>query len=543
MKKLSKVDWLVLAFVLAWKSVLLFLTAQPLPTGDSFFYDGAVVNYLEGGKYCNPALAEVLHISGTEVFSAYPPLHQAVLWAWMSLTEPSALSALWFHLSLFTVYALGLFAILRQLRLPAYWINLGSLFLFAITFHDRPDTLAFALGIWSIYFWIRAGERPQTAGDRWNWLAAGLNVLTLAASLQIGTFFILWCWLFSAARSPSSSQFGFGVHPLGCSAAQDTLKGGHQTRRQLHLPWLPCAATLLVPALLVLMVRFGYPRLWAGFREHVREAPTFIGWQGLDVFAVTMNCVFKMLRTVPGALAASGLVLLSAINAKQRGGESLKWAEHPFLLSCLAMEILLVAAAFLCRMEGLTVWIAYLQPLLVAAALAALVPLGAIKRTRYIAAFLVLAAVTGIRAVGMSTWGVACARDVSYANAVRQVRLTLDSCAPDSTVLLSGAFLYEGMSHRQLRLLHVDWLASYRKPYNLAERIWSIKPRQLILTQFDYWRRFKPLLDLYQAHPEIVAVRVRNCATVPPPDQIPGLQKVVQHVAWAPVLVEFSWRN
>src|SRR5258708_3873147 len=30
----------------------------------------------------------------------------------------------------------------------------------------------------------------------------------------------------------SSSHFVFGVHPLGCSPAQDTLKGGHQT------PWV-----------------------------------------------------------------------------------------------------------------------------------------------------------------------------------------------------------------------------------------------------------------------------------------------------------------
>ena len=512
--KLLQIDWPVLALVLTWKAGLLLFTAQPLPTGDSFFYDGAVVNYLNGGKYCNPALSQVLHISGTEVFSAYPPLHQAALWVWMTITKPTAVSALWFHFWLFTVYAIGVLGISRQLRLPPLWINLGSLFLVAITFHDRPDTLAFALGIWAMYFWIRAGEGSQTMGNRWSWLAAGLNILTLAASLQIGVFCILWCWLFSAARS-----------------------------RQLRLPWLPCSATLLVPALLVLMVRFGFPRLWAGFIEHVREAPTFMGWQGLDVFAVTINCFLKMLRTVPGALLASGLVVLMVVGAKHYGVRKLGWLEQPFILSCLIMEILLIGMAFLCRMEGLTVWIAYLQPLVVASTSALVIGLGAINRTQYIFTIVVLAAVTAIRAVGMTTWGVACARDVSYTEAIRQVRLTLNSCPADSTAILSAAYLYEGTSHRQLRVLHADWLASYRKPYNLAERLWALKPRELVLTQFDYWRRFKPLLDLLQAHPEIVTVHVRNCATVSPPDQVPVVQKLVQHVSWAPVLVEFSWRN
>jgi len=291
------------------------------------------------------------------------------------------------------------------------------------------------------------------------------------------------------------------------------------------------------------MVRFGFPRLWAGFTEHVRETPSIMGFRGLDVLDITINCLFKILRTAPGALSVSALVILLVVGADHYGVRKLRWIEHPFLLSCLVMESLLIGMAFLCRMEALALWIAYLQPLVVASASAVIIQLGVFNRTRYLVFMFALATVTAIRAVGMSTWGVACARDVSYAEAVRQVRLSLDSCPPESTAILSAAYLYEGMSHRQVRMLHADWLASYRKPYNLAERLWSLKPKELILTQFDYWRNFKPLLDLLQAHPEIVSVRVRNCAKVPAPDQYPVLQKVVQHVAWAPVFVEFSWNN
>jgi hypothetical protein len=79
----------VLAF--AWKIVLFVLSAQPVPANDAFFYDGAVVNLLLHGKYVNPALALALPISGTRVFSAYPPLYQGVLWLWMSWFCTSAL--------------------------------------------------------------------------------------------------------------------------------------------------------------------------------------------------------------------------------------------------------------------------------------------------------------------------------------------------------------------------------------------------------------------------------------------------------------------
>jgi hypothetical protein len=40
----------------------------------------------------------------------------------------------------------------------------------------------------------------------------------------------------------------------------------------------------------------------------------------------------------------------------------------------------------------------------------------------------------------------------------------------------------------------------------------------------------------------LVEFEISNAAQFPPPDSIPKLQKVVQHISWAPVVVTFSWK-
>src|SRR5262245_13885911 len=108
----------VFAAVFGWKILLFLLSAQPMQAKDSFFYDGAVVNLLLHGRYINPALALALPISGTEVFSAYPPLYQLILWLWMRVWGTSALAAMTLHLVLFGGYLLVALAILRRLAVP-----------------------------------------------------------------------------------------------------------------------------------------------------------------------------------------------------------------------------------------------------------------------------------------------------------------------------------------------------------------------------------------------------------------------------------------
>ena len=145
--RLRNTPWLVFAAVFAWKIALFLLSAQPVPSNDAFFYDGAVVHKLLHGGYYNPSIALALPISGTQVFSAYPPLYQVVLFAWMSLFGTSALSAIALHLALFGAYALVVYFILRHLQSPVWVIHLAGLYLLLLTFHDRPDSLAHLLGM------------------------------------------------------------------------------------------------------------------------------------------------------------------------------------------------------------------------------------------------------------------------------------------------------------------------------------------------------------------------------------------------------------
>src|SRR5580704_1786864 len=93
--------WLVFALVFGWKIALFVFTAQPVPANDAFFYDGAVIHHLLHGGYYNPCVSRAFPVSGSEVFSAYPPLSQVPLLLWMSVLGTSALSAMGLHLCLF----------------------------------------------------------------------------------------------------------------------------------------------------------------------------------------------------------------------------------------------------------------------------------------------------------------------------------------------------------------------------------------------------------------------------------------------------------
>src|SRR5260221_8897119 len=148
--------WLIFALVIAWKVILIAFSAQPVPSNDAYFYDGAVVNQLHHEGYFNPSLARALPISGKRVFSAYPPLYQAVLWLWMSVFGTSAISAMALHLVLFAAYAFTVLAVLCRLQTPVWCVHIAGFYLFLLTFHDRPDSLAHLLGMLAVYSWIRS---------------------------------------------------------------------------------------------------------------------------------------------------------------------------------------------------------------------------------------------------------------------------------------------------------------------------------------------------------------------------------------------------
>jgi hypothetical protein len=159
-------------------------------------------------------------------------------------------------------------------------------------------------------------------------------------------------------------------------------------------------------------------------------------------------------------------------------------------------------------------------------------------------AFVALAVVGAIRAIGMSTWGVACAADVGYSTAMNRVADEMHRCPSRSTVVLSSAYLYEAARHEDLRSIHSDWMAPAQRGGNNtdAQAIRSLKPAMMILTQFDFYRRFESILPELKLHPEILEIKVVNTIKTPVPDSSRSLQKVVQHISWAPIIISFSWK-
>ena len=542
--------------VFAWKFILLALTAQPIPANDAFGYDGAVVNYWLNGHYCNPSLIIPFPYSGTKVFSIYPPVYQGVLCGWMGVFGTSALSAMWFHLVLFGLYALTLLAIFRRLQAPAWVVNVAGLFLLGITFDDRPDGLAQLFGMLSVYAWVRSVEPAKVPCGKWSWLAAGMVVVAFFTTPEIGGLYFGWLWLLT----------------LGAAA------GGLK-----KFPAPPMAMVVIAPFALVALVKYGRPDWWAGFMEHAGQTPSFT-----HLRLPSAGDLIKIVRTIPAILLIAGLSAARLVFAesaepacaptpgvrpspgaakliapaqsdfppapRRSANSSLDFflrttPSEPRLLLYAGLLVslgLLVAVLFLFAADWILI-LAHFQPLIVGAflTLEARRPSAPAKWLLPVLAGLVL--LVSVRAIGMTTWGVACARDVSYANALQIVRTELDKTPAGSTNVMSTAYLYEATTHSQLHFIHEDWTHRADEPpgklHGDTQGLIRLKPATLILTQFDYYRRYQPRLAELQTMPSLVTITITNTARTPAPDSFPLWRQVVQHVSWAPVLVEFNWKD
>ncbi len=509
--------WLSFALVIAWKVILFAFSAQPVPSNDAYFYDGAVVNQLHHRGYFNPTIARAMPISGKRVFSAYPPLYQAVLWLWMSVFGTSAISAMALHLVLFAAYAFTMLAILCRLQIPVWCIHIAGLYLFLLTFHDRPDSLAHLLGMLAVYSWIRSrrnldradGPRPA----RWTWLMVAFAVFALCTSLQIGGIYFVWIWIGMIATS---------------------LAGGEK------FPLAPMSALFFVPIVLVATVRIGFPELWNGFMEHARQTPSLTGWR-----MPALTEILKVVRTAPGILFVAVTLPWSWLKQHNNVATS-EYARFELILIPALLSALAVVVACLFLLTANTVAIAnYLQPVIIASYLAFCATLFADKRwLRLQITGLWLALLLGsIRAIGMSTWGLACAADVGYPTAIHRVDQELSTVPAGDAVVVSSAFLYEAANHTGLTLIHSDWMqkAKADPPISDLQSLLALKPGKLILTQFDYYRRYESTLDHLKSDPALKDMQIVNTARVRPPDAFPSLQRVVQHISWAPIIVNLSW--
>jgi hypothetical protein len=512
--------WLVFALVFCWKIGLFLASTQPVPANDAFFYDGAVVNHLLHGGYYNPSLALAYPISGTHVFSAYPPLYQLPLLVWMMIFGTSAPSAVALHLFLLGLYMLVLLAILRRLQTPGWCVQVAGLFLLTLTFHDRPDTFAHLLGMLALYSCIRSRrsfcQDADTRAGFWTWLMALFVVLSLCTSLQIGA---TYC----------------GIVTLGTVAACWI---GRE-----RLPFIPLLLMFLVPIVLAFLVKTSLPQAWAGFQESVHQTAFLTGFRPPHPLEL-----LKVARTVPGILLVT--VLLPWFWLKKNPGlaPGIGARYYPVLIPTLLASLGVIAACLTCLSANIVGTItSYLQPLIVASYLAlgaAVLPTGRWFRGQ-VACTLLLALLAAVRAVGMTTWGLACARDVSYASAVQRVRTELDRQSPNSPVVLSSAYLYDAAGRTNLRLIHCDLLSDNLHGRQLdldLQGLFNQKPTQLLLTQFDYYRRFQAVLEHAKSDPRILSIDIKNTAKIRTPDSFKSIQQVLQHISWAPIIVDISWK-
>lgn len=497
--------------IFLWKIALLLFTAQPVPSNDAFFYDGPVVNFLLHGKYANPSIALALPISGQEVFCAYPPLYQVVLLGWMSVFGTSVTTAMVLHLVLFGIYLVLLGITFRKLQLPLVAESVASAFALAITFTDRPDSLAHVFGIAATYCWV-SSLKDLPHRPRWNWAMVGFAVLSLCTGLQIGALYFLLLW-------------------IGIAVAR--LLGG------TRLPIAPMAVMLLVPAALVGMIITAFPHLWTGFLEHARQTPAVTGLR-----IPNLSELLKVARTVPGIL---GIGIALALTCKRYFIKSTQGPDPLIVtLSCTAAGLVMAFASMFFLTPNAVSFAAYLQPVAVGAYLAITETSGVFSGRKRLCSriFIALAVLGSVRAIGMTTWGVLCARDVSQKTALERVRQEITQIGQGQTAVFSGAYLHEAAPRLNFRWIHSDWLVPAKKGETDSDlkALISVRPVKLVLTQFDYYRRYRPVLDQLKSRPELLSLAAFDTAHVPTPDSIKPLQKVVQHISWAPIIVNLSWK-
>ncbi len=502
MRRLTNISGITFALYFLWKVSLLLFTSQSIPANDAFFYDGPVVNYLLHGKYCNPSLAMVLPISGNEVFCAYPPLHQAVLLGWMKCFGTSELAAMWFHLTLLAGFLLTVLQTFRQLKIPALAVNIAGLFLFGITFHDRPDTLAHLLAALAVLALVRGLP----------WATAVFLTLTFCTSLQIGGIYSLWLALFIV------SEAWLAKRPI---------------------PWAAALSFVGVLAGLIALVKFGYPRLWEGFREHVVITPSVTGLR-----VPHLDDVLKVVRSAPGILLVVTMLACLTIRWSALLNQ-LRTSAQLRLVASGSLAALALTCGCLFVLTSNTILVAsYLQPTIVGGFIALMTAESSLglkwRRTLHVL-FLAAAMLVSIRAIGMTTWGALCHRDVNRSQALALVNQSLDAAPTNSTVFVSAAYLYNTAQRTNITWLHSDW-ATLAKEGNWELRaITERHPSRLLLTQFDYYRRYERIVSQFRRERGDVEVHITNTARVQPPDAIPSMRKVVQHISWAPVIVEFTW--
>ncbi len=508
-----KLSWrnpiFILGLVLLWRLALLVFTAQPIPANDAFIFDGGMANWLKNGHYVNPCLEVGYPISSGQVFSIYPPVYQLALLIWMPLFGASALSLMAMHLAMFAAGALLSLILIKSFFPGETNYAWAACLLFGITFNDRPEDLAHIFGLGSL--WLVARQIAGTRHDAR--VAAGI---VLALLLALYTSVIVGAIYFGAGFLASAGAWWL------------------QRKKILLLPFFLTAAAFAAIVCWVIQV---HPLWWQGFLENGKKQQVAGGFRMPHALDVS-----KLIRTVPVFLVA--LAMLPFVWARRR-----QLMVEPWLLVAagsfvMGLATLCLAMTFVSpNYVGYTV---YLEIILAAGMLVLgdrLFPgIKCLPRALILGCVLLVS----VRAVGMTTWGAVCAWKNSYWQTRQELRVEL---APFETsnapVVISSAYLYSAMELGVKHPIHCDWYydRGLHGPDLDFQGMVRLRPSKLVLTQFDYYRAFTDILNELRQHPELVTVQVRDETAVRTPDSMPAMQRVVQHISWAPVIVDLEWKN
>jgi hypothetical protein len=512
-----KLNWrnpfFILGLVLLWRLALLIFTAQPIPANDAFIFDGGMANWLKNGHYINPCIEVGYPISSGKVFSIYPPLYQVALLAWMPVFGASALSMMSMHLVLFGIDALLALLILKKFFPGDTNYAWAALLFFGITFGDRPEDLAHVFGLCSLWLVARQISNPRldlrVAGD----IVLAL-LLALYTSVIVGAIY-------------------FGAGFLACAAAWCS-----QRRNLLLAPFFLAAILFAAIVIGVIEIR---PLWWQGFLENGRKQSVMGGFH-----APHLLDVIKLLRTDPVFLLA---VLVSPLVFARRQRLTAGLTAEPWLClvaGAFTMGVMTLFLTMTLIAPDYVGYVIYLQIILAAGLLALAARL--FPEARCWPKVLILGCVmlVSIRAVGMTTWGAVCAWKNSYWHTREELRTELEPFVEsDAPVVISSAYLYSALEFGVKHPIHADWY--YDRGINVPDGDFQgmvkLRPTKLVLTQFDYYRGFVPLLARLRQHPELVTVQVQDETAVRTPDSMPAMQRAVQHISWAPVIVNLDWKN
>ena len=440
--------WIAFGLVVLWRLALLIFTAQPVPANDAFDFDGGVVNWLLHGKYVNPCLINAYPISGGQVFSLYPPFYQIPLLIWMSAFGTGALSAMWMHFFMFTASAFLAVILIRHVFPRGRSYMLAVFFLFVVTWNDRPEDFAHIFGMGSLLLLAR---QLQLKNRDWKTEIgiASLLFATLYTSVIVGAFYFGTCFLTRA------TAFLLARQKFSATAF--------------------VAAVILFTGATLLIVET-HPLWWQGFQESAHRGTSVGNGILQSLHPPSVSYLIKVVRNAPVFF-----IFLACLPVLARHRNRLTSVESDAAWMSLTIGSGVMGIIFLVIiLVLLPPYVSYVQFTQVVLA-AGLLALGErlMPKSRRVLNILIFSCVllVSVRAVGMSTWGAACAYDVSYGRSNKILREELQPYAKtDEPVILSSAFLYEAARLDVKNPLHADWFAA--RPFT---RGWEAKSCSLNL--------------------------------------------------------------